>query len=330
MKKEKIGAVFGGAENAAKDLLNKSKDRAIQAFDKNTDGQFDVADVQIMAGSVGEKVKKGTEALKKGADEKARELEFKRLRPIFNATLNESDFLMPKFIRITERDKKYIDSEVCKGSIGYLSDQKGMRFVNIFRDSLDAFGLTFFPTNDQEFYYVDPSDRNQYIVLDEYFGHLKLVRINELQRVAQALGAKHFRVTYKEEQNAFSKNTVKAHGKVPQAKADLDHSSEEKKYSTIEVAAEMDFPGHAPIRPNLRYMQRDPSIQNLIEMRMNESTPLLHQRFMLTLSNSSGITENDAIKIDAVLKGMKVSGNTTVASEARNESRRYLEYEIDF
>ena len=36
------------------------------------------------------------------------------------------------------------------------------------------------------------------------------------------------------------------------------------------------------------------------------------------------------IKIDAVLKGLKYSGNATVTSEAKNESRRYLEYDIEF
>lgn len=47
-------------------------------------------------------------------------------------------------------------------------------------------------------------------------------------------------------------------------------------------------------------------------------------------SNSSGIRESDVAKIDAVLKGMKVGGNATVFNEAKNESRRYLEYEIEF
>ena len=51
---------------------------------------------------------------------------------------------------------------------------------------------------------------------------------------------------------------------------------------------------------------------------------------MLKMSNSSGIKESDAVKIDAVLDGLKYSGNATVASEAKNESRRYLEYKIDF
>ena len=69
---------------------------------------------------------------------------------------------------------------------------------------------------------------------------------------------------------------------------------------------------------------------NLIEMRMDETSPLTHQKFTLKLSNTSGIKENDAIKIDASLKAMRISGNTTITSEVRNESRRFFEYEIDF
>ena len=65
-------------------------------------------------------------------------------------------------------------------------------------------------------------------------------------------------------------------------------------------------------------------------MRLNETAPLLRQKFMLKMSTSSGMKESDAVKIDAVLKGMKFSGNTTVSSEAQNEARRYLEYEIEF
>lgn len=60
---------------------------------------------------------------------------------------------MPHFIRVTERDKKRAESEVCQGAIGYWSD------------------------------------------------YLKQVRISELQKIAQDLGAKHFRVTYKEEKS---------------------------------------------------------------------------------------------------------------------------------
>ena len=92
----------------------------------------------------------------------------------------------------------------------------------------------------------------------------------------------------------------------------------------------MDCPGHEPVGPKLRYLQRDPSIQSLIAMRMDKSSPLTHQVFRIELKNTSGIKEKDAVKIDALLKGLKIAGNTTVTAEVQNESRRFFEYEIDF
>lgn len=203
--------------------------------------------------------------------------------------------------------------------------------MNIFQDSIDDFGLTFCPDCASEFYYVDPSDRNGYIALNEYFSHLKLVRINELQKLAQDLGAKHFKVTYREEKMSLSEK--KANTKVNAqnlASVDRECNYTDKSFSTVEVAAEMKFPGHEPIHPQLKYLNNDESIKTLVAMRMDEKAPLLHQKFMLKLSNSSGLRESEAAKIDAFLKGIKCAGNVTVVSEVQNESRRYLEYEIDF
>ena len=269
--------------------------------------------------------------MKGSVDEQARLLELKTLQPIFPDALDSTEFLMPKFIRVADRDKRHAESEVCQGSIGYTSNSKGFQYVNIFRDSIDYFGLMFYPDSDYEFYYVDPSDRDRYVALDEYFSYLKIARVNELQKIAQDLGAKYFKVTYKEEQTSFSEKKMKGHANIKGiATADAEHNSMEKKYSTVEIAAEMEFPGHAPIKPQLKYMQRDPSIQTLVAMRMDENAPLLNQKYMLKMSNSSGMKEADAAKIDGVLKGMKISGNATVSSEAKNEARRYLEYEIKF
>ena len=328
-KKSKLGAFVSDAGKTARNLFDKSRDFAIQTVDQNDDGKFDLSDVSAMAESMGDAVKKGTRAMKESAEERARNMELKALHPLFPDSLDSADFLMPKFIRVTDRDKRYAESEVCQGSVGFISDQKELRVVNIFKDSIEAFGLTFYPDCDYEFYYVDPSDRDRYIALNDYFGYLKTARIIELQKIAQDLGAKHFRVTYKEELSSSSEKKVKTHAKAVVA-ADAASESAEKEYSTVEIAADMTFPGHAPIKPQLRYMQREPIIQNLISMRMDEKAPLLHQKLMLKLSNSSGMKESDAVKIDAALKGMKFSGNATVASEAKNESRRYLEYEIEF
>lgn len=324
-KKINFESVVASAGKVAKDLL----DNTIQAVDQNDDGRFDLSDVSVIAESMSNVVKKGAQVVAESAEEKAKNLELKTLRPIFPEDLDDSDFLMPKFIRVVERDKRRADSEVCKGSIGYKDNLKGFEVINVFQDSVEAFRLSFIPDNNSEFYYVDPSERDRYIALDDYFSYLKVERINELQMIAQDLGAKYFRVTYKEEQTSFSEKKAKAHFKAA-ATGDAEHTHSEKKYSTVEIAAEMSFPGHEPIKPQLKYLQRDPSIQTLIAMRMNENSPLINQKFMLKLSNTSGLKEKDAVKIDAILKGLKCSGNTTVESEAKNESRRFLEYDIRF
>lgn len=100
--------------------------------------------------------------------------------------------------------------------------------------------------------------------------------------------------------------------------------------ATISIEAEMRFPGHAPIKPELHYLKKEINVVNLIEMRMDSLSPLLHQHFNIEMSNSSGIKTKDAVKIDAMLKAMNVAGGISVTTEARKEARRILEYEIEF
>lgn len=234
-----------------------------------------------MATTLGNTVKKGAHTLKETTNEKTRQRELKVLQPIFMEDLEGVN--MPHFIRVTERDKKRAESEVCQGAIGYWSD------------------------------------------------YLKQVRISELQKIAQDLGAKHFRVTYKEEKSLFLEKTdTKKVGIKARDTAEYEQKKEEKKYSKIEIAAEMECPGHEPVEPELKYMKYDPTVKSLVELRMNTQGPMKRQFLTLKLSNSSGLKESEAVKIDAVLKGLKCSGNSTLISEAQNESKRYLEYEIDF
>lgn len=346
MEKKKIGNILADAENTAKDALGKAKEKTIQIVDQNDDGKFDMADVSAVADAVGDAMKKGVAAVKESAEENRKRIELKALQPIFPDTIDQTDFLMSKLIRIVDKDKKHAASDVCQGSIGFLSDKGGLRIVNIYRESTEAFGLTFYPDADYEFYYVNPTDRDNYIALDEYFTYLKMVRINELQRVAQDLGAKYFKVTYKEELTSFSEfkgkvkaaaskgnktsKTSKESKKLTKGDIDGERVTAEKEFSMVDVAAEMHMAGHTPQRPKLVYLLKDDNVQNLIHMRMTGGEDFHNHKISIRMSNTSGIKESDAMKIDAALKGMKVSGNATVISEAKNESRRYLEYEIEF
>ena len=137
MEKKKISLHFAEAKNAAKGFLDKSKDIAVRAMDQNDDGKLDIADVAALADSVGGIVKRGAYAVKDGAEESRRQIERKSLQPIFSEDLDTTDFFISKLIRITDRDRKHAESDVCQGSIGYLSDKGGLRVVNIFKDSLE-------------------------------------------------------------------------------------------------------------------------------------------------------------------------------------------------
>ena len=117
-KKAKLSAFISDTGKVAKDIFGKSKEFAVQTMDQNDDGKFDLADVSEMANAVSDAAKKGTQVIKNSLDEKARQLELKTLRPIFPESLDDADFLMPKFIRVTERGKKHSESNVCQGSIG--------------------------------------------------------------------------------------------------------------------------------------------------------------------------------------------------------------------
>ncbi len=334
-KKVDLGVAAVGAGKAAADLLNKAKKTVASAVDQNDDGTFDLKDVSAMAENISAAAKKAVASVKDSADARAQEQERKTLGPIFEDDLVGADFFMPKLIRITDMDRKHAESEVCRGSIGYKSTQKELTIVNIYKDKAELFGLTFFPDMEREIYYVDPVDRNQYIALDDYFESLKVARINELQKIAQDLGARHFKVTYKEQQTAHVAKNGKGAGHVKgpvkaAAAVDVKHESSESSSFSVEIAAEMTCPGHAPKKPQLVYLQKEKSIQSLIDLRMDKESPLTHQKYTLKLSNSSGIREGDAMKIDSALKSMKCAGHISVTSEARKEAHRFFEYEIDF
>ena len=328
-------------KKASPTLIEKAKKAAAGMLDINGDGELSREDVSELASAIGSSAKKAASAVRVGARETGRQfgekldsakrtMELARLRPIFPEDLADNDFLMPKLVCVADMDKKHAESELCQGSIGFRSDEKELPVVHIFRDKAIFFGLSFFPDADSGVYYVDPSDRDRYIALDEYFSYLKTARVNELQRIAKDLGAKHFRVTYKEQKKSFSSQSIAASVKASKiGTADAKQDTSAASFTSVEIAAEMDCEGHAPVEPKLVYLKMEPSIQTLIELRMSDNQ-MRHQKYTLQLSNSSGIKARDAVKIDAALNAMKISGNATVSSEVQSEARRFFEYEIDF
>ncbi len=318
-----FGKMFSDAAKGVSDFFDKTGKDITKAIDQNGDGKLDFADIQ----AISDRIQAGQAAAQRKAD-------LDRLKPLFPEDFEKAEFVLPKMIRVAEIDKPHSENTVCEGSIGFKTVQNDMTVITIFRNQIDDFGLSFYPELEESVYYVDPCDRDHYILLDDYFTFMKMQRVAELQRIAQSLGAKHFRITYKERSKSVSSDSFNIANGIKAAPAKIDvqvnHTVSSSAMSAISIEAEMRFPGHAPVKPELHYLKREINIANLIEMRMDPLSPLQHQHFIIEMSNSSGIKIKDAMKIDAMLKVLKVASNTSIVAEAQNEARRILEYEIEF
>ncbi len=318
-----FGKMFNDAVKGVSDFVDKAGKDITKALDQNGDGQLDISDIQVF------------QARNQAAQEENQlKADLERLKPMFQEDFKEDEFVLPKMIRVAEIDKAHAESLACKGSVGYKTVMDDTSMVTIFRNFIDTLGLTFYPELDNGVYYVDPCDRDHYIALEDYFSFMKMQRVAELQRIAQSLGAKHFRVSSREKTETVSSNSIDAAASVKaigqSGGAGYSHAASNSSMTSMSIEAEMRFPGHDPIRPELHYLKKEINVINLIEMRMDPLSPLQHQHITIEMINSSGLKVKDAAKIDAMFKAIKLSANTSIVSEAQNEAKRILEYDIEF
>ena len=333
--KENIKKSFKNLADGTKGVVKKTTSAVIKKIDQNDDATFDKEDLKAIKNKINNTAQKTSSNIKKAVDERRKENDLRKLQPIFVEDLESAEFVLPKLICVSNIDKKYSESDVCQGAIGYKTNCKDLTVINIFKENIELFGLKFQPDIDCEVYYVDPTDKNRYIALEDYFSYLQEVRVNELEKIAQDLGAKHFRITLMEEKKTFTKqekkmNTDGNYGYGAKASVETEHQQVSSAANKVKILAEDTFPGHTPIKPKVQYLAKESNIQTLIELRLNPNSPLTNRKFAIELSKSSGMKKRDAEKIDMALKIMKISGNTTVANEISEEYRKYFEYEIDF
>lgn len=305
-------------------VLFKAKEKIVEILDQDDDGNLDSDDIKIYS-----------EKRKQTKEKKKRVTDLKKLQPIFLEDIQNEEFTLPKFIRVSHKDKAHKDNALCSNSIAHYSGNGKNKVITLYRNKLRKFGLSFYPDEHSDFYFRDPCNKNRYIELDRYFSYLKSMRLSELQKIAQDLGAKYFKITYKEKKVSLTKANaqIAAQAKVKgkgNIKADASRDKEENLFSSINVEAEDSFPGSEPTRPKIKYLKYDPLINNLIEMRLHKSSPLGKQKITIEFQNTCGMKERDAIKVDAGLKLFDASGNTKLSNEVQNEQRRLFEYEIEF
>lgn len=326
----------------AKHAAAKAQKSVLNAVDRNGDGKINPSDFGLdreHMQEAGRKLQAGANRIGETISEAKVGLDRKILRPVFYEDLTPSvaeDDLMataqlPRLIRIVQRDKKGQDNPVFQGAIGYWTTVKGVKLLNLYEDSVSAFGVQFLPQIEQTFYYMDSYRREVYVSLDSYFTYLKKNRVNELELIAQDLGAKSFRVTFKEQQKLMVKHATQ--GKLNVGGCHTEHQKQQSNDETfhVEIAAETQFNGHdEPKAPPLVYFKEESDIEKLIRMRMNASNPIKSKDFCFQCSRSIGMSEKTAAKIDLVLQQMKCNGTASLSSEVQREARTVLEYHIEF
>ncbi|MBQ3276138.1 MAG: hypothetical protein IJH47_03660 [Oscillospiraceae bacterium] len=286
-----------------------------------------------------EKLAKAAVAVKEGHEQavlKAQEFkrlrELRELRPVFQEDLCAETYAFPPMICIAEPDEKHARSPLCENAVGFLRSEQDLQILQIYPDAADKFGLTFFPATENAAFFVEDSQPNFYVNLDNYFEYQKKARIDELESIAFCLGAKHVEARLIESIRSEELTKAKAGGNGGKAvKADVSHETAQAKASRWEVALSSDFDGSDnPKRPVLHYFQNEASVQNLISMRMDSEHKILSKTYSWDFSHSSKIKEATALKIESALKKMKIGIHTSVVKQARTEERTMLKYTIDF
>ena len=344
-----LGKAVAGASAMAKDTAAKTQKTILSAVDKNGNGKIDRDDFGLgdedlqeakekakkLASAAEQSIRTGSDRLGKALSDAKLEMDRKNLRPVFAEELCGSEgrpAQNPKIVCIVGRDKRRSESEACNGSVGYRAAVKGMDVLHLYGDCAQQLGLVFYPELSETVYYADPCQSDVYINLDEYFDFLKKARVNELELIAQELGAKRVQITFKERRKTIVAKKAKTQVSAAKSEASGTYDQSGSEFSSVEIAADIKFSGHnIPVVPKLVYFKNESDIEKLIQMRTGNSENKIESKtYKFQCSRSSGITEKEAAQIDAVLGQMKCSGTASVSSEAQRESRTELEYRIEF
>ncbi len=256
----------------------------------------------------------GVEALAGKASDAKERIDKARFGPVFD--LDQIAGNMPQVIFV-EDNQRLKSVPACKGAFGFIEKLKGMQVMRLLPKYIGLPGIKFYPDTDGVLYYQDPCDDHLYIDINDYFDYLNAVRVNELELAAQDLGAKHIKVVYKETRKVFVDTDAKA--------------DDPDDFSNVEVFTDDVYDsGETPTVPVIQYLQNDPSVSSLIDRRLDSEQDVEKETNTIPCKTLDGMSVDDAVKLDGIIKTLKLNGNASVASAAEAFERAVLEYTIEF
>ena len=265
------------------------------------------------------------------------ELDRKLLNPIKLEEFNEVISKNPRIIRLLEQNP-HKEKEACRDAVGFNTKIVKTNVLELVKGEFPKERFTFYPNESELIYLRNPYVEDMYISLNAYFDYIKLARIAELEGIANSLGAKHVKITYKAEEKKFvsSSESYNVGAKLKKGKAfnspsyNTEANISYESLTEIKIAAESNFEGcDTPIRPNLVYYLNDMQIEGFINAVLGPN-PTTDRKLTIKYNRSTDLNVDIAEGIDAVIKKLGVGASASVRSEVEKENRLYLEYEVKF
>lgn len=271
---------------------------------------------------------------KSKADEHARRL--KKFNPLFPEQYANDSFNIPNIIVIVD-DAVRRGIDVCEGAIGWLSKEAGEEILHLYDEAITFSGIQFIPAPIcNAVYYVDHFDRSRFIQADCIFSRNLKEKIDELQHIAESVGAKRCIINITESSKKskskqksvdLGASTDKASGN---ASVDFEQSGKNSKTQYGHITAEFTGLRFAK-RPTLKWFAYDDSINNLVETCCAGKRRVKKLTLELSGSATATMSQSMACAIDGVFSSsLKVKGHTSMKSQAKEEYQSTLKFYIEF
>ena len=285
------------------------------------------------------------------AEEHARKL--KKYNPLFPEQYQSENFNIPNIVVIVD-DAIRRDIEVCDGAIGWLGKDTGEEVLYLYDEAIEFSGISFIPAPVcNAVYYVDNFDRSRFIQADCIFSRTMKEKIDELQHIAEFIGAKRCLIHISESSKSSKSKRVSAdlgatlidpaqevkkHKKSSSkedaafGKATLEYenlnNNGRKQYGHIET----EFSGlRFPKRPTLKWFTHDDGINNLINTCCSGKRRVKKLTLELSGSTYATMSQSTACAIDGVFhQTLKAKGQVSMKSQAKDEHQSTMLFRIEF
>lgn len=315
----------------AKLEFNNIRDRAKEMAKDITETGKDLSQKGVV------KAKEGARIISEQVAEAKYEFDKKTINPIKLEEINNPEYTMPSLLQLIEYDKK-MANPVCKDALGFqekIKDKPILCLLNKYADDLE---IEFYPYKTETIYYKNPYIENMYLQLDSYFKYIEDAKVHELEQIAQCLGAKKVKISFKEVKKSLVSNTAKKQGKIKipfnkhsSTAVSANQNSIEKEFSDIKIASEIEFDGgKLPSEPELVYFKGDRDITTLVKMRLEPENTIKSKVYEFLCGTGKEMQQKEAASIDFILEKKGLTGNVSIVSEVQAEQRKILEYKIEF